>query len=69
MDATTSDDQRRIFASPEGGRKVFSILSPAQENIYSKASEMHVLKLRIACAFKWSTSEIVGPCSCLEASC
>ena len=42
--------------------KVFSILSSAQENIYSKASEMHILKTEER-AYKRSTSEIVGPCS------
>ena len=57
--------QGRLESLPLSVAKEFSILSSAQENIYSKFSEIHILKAGdYVGPFKWSTSEIVSPCSC-----
>ena len=58
----------RLESLPLCDAKEISVLSPAQENIYSRASEMNIMKTEGTCS-QWSTSEIVGPYRFLEARC
>ena len=61
-----SSDQGRLESLPLYDEKKLSVLSPAQENIYSRASEMNILKTEDNGLLKCSQMvhlNNVGPCT------